>query len=105
MNAVGSPEEQELQELGSGAWDNPTYSGAPSPRGTLKICTISSAVLPQPQPKQPEDGPQEKAHRTLVSSCCLHICRLALGSPIFPSGCEGKLGVALESLQGLRDLT
>ena len=30
---------------------------------------------------------------------------LALGSPIFPSGCEGKLRVALESLQGLRDLT
>ena len=30
---------------------------------------------------------------------------LALGSPIFPSGCEGKLGVALDSLQGLRDLT
>ena len=30
---------------------------------------------------------------------------LALGSPIFPSGCQGKLGVALESLQGLRDLT
>ena len=30
---------------------------------------------------------------------------LALGSPIFPSGCEGKLGAALESLQGLRDLT
>ena len=27
------------------------------------------------------------------------------GSPIFPSGCEGKLGVALESLQGRRDLT
>ena len=26
-------------------------------------------------------------------------------SSIFPSGCEGKLGVALESLQGLRDLT
>ena len=75
MNVVGSPEEQELQELGSGAWDNPTYSGTPSPQGTLQICTISSAVLPQPQPKQPEDGPQEKAHRTLVSSCCLRICR------------------------------
>ena len=30
---------------------------------------------------------------------------LALGSPIFPSGGEGKLGVALESLQGRRDLT
>ena len=24
---------------------------------------------------------------------------------VFPSGCEGKLGVALESLQGRRDLT
>ena len=30
---------------------------------------------------------------------------LALGSPIFPSSCVGKLGVALESLQGRRDLT
>ena len=25
--------------------------------------------------------------------------------PIFPSGCEGRLGVALESPQGRRDLT
>ena len=31
--------------------------------------------------------------------------RFYMGSPIFPSGCEGKLGVALESLQGRRDLT
>ena len=30
---------------------------------------------------------------------------LALGSSIFPSSFEGKLGVALESLQGRRDLT
>ena len=29
---------------------------------------------------------------------------LALGSPIFHSSCEGKLGVAVESLQGQRDL-
>ena len=29
---------------------------------------------------------------------------LALGSPIFTSGCEGKLGVAHESPQGRRDL-
>ena len=36
---------------------------------------------------------------------CLGHTGFALGSPIFPSGCEGKLGVALESLQGLRDLT
>ena len=36
---------------------------------------------------------------------CLTALGLALGSPIFTSGCEGKLGVALESLQGRRDLT
>ena len=30
--------------------------------------------------------------------------RLALRSPIFPSSCEGKLGVALETLQGKIDL-
>ena len=30
---------------------------------------------------------------------------LALGSQIFPSGCEGKLGVALESLQGAESLS
>ena len=29
---------------------------------------------------------------------------LALGSPNFPSSCERKLGVVLESLQGQRDL-
>ena len=30
---------------------------------------------------------------------------LAQGSPNFHSSCEGELGVALESLQGKRDLT
>ena len=30
---------------------------------------------------------------------------LALGSPNIPSGCDGKLGVELESLQGRKDLT
>ena len=47
--------------------------------------------------------------KQLNNSVCVYIypLGLALGSPIFPSGCEGegKLGVALESLQGLRDLT
>ncbi|KAL4699057.1 hypothetical protein H8959_011714 [Pygathrix nigripes] len=75
MNAVEIPEGQELQNLGSGAWDNPAYSGPPSPHGTLKVCTISSTGPLQPQPKKPEDEPQERAHRTQVSSCCLHICR------------------------------
>ena len=45
-----------------------------------------------------------KGSRTEVKWLSLPL-GLALGSPIFPSGCEGKLGVALESLQGLRDLT
>ncbi|KAK2098821.1 Polycystic kidney disease 2-like 1 protein [Saguinus oedipus] len=75
MNAVESPEGQELQKLGSGAWDNPAYSGPPSPHGTLRVCTISSTGLPQPQPKKTEDEPEETAHRTRVSSCCLLICR------------------------------
>ncbi|XP_045658830.1 polycystic kidney disease 2-like 1 protein isoform X1 [Ursus americanus] len=75
MNAVESPEGQELQKMGSRAWDNPAYSGPPSPHGTLKVCTISRAAPPQPQPKKPEDGPREKAYRTLVSSCCFQICR------------------------------
>ena len=33
-----------------------------------------------------------------------HPLVLALGSPNFPSSCEGKLDVVLESLQGQRDL-
>uniref|UniRef100_A0A8C8ZI54 Polycystin 2 like 1, transient receptor potential cation channel n=1 Tax=Prolemur simus TaxID=1328070 RepID=A0A8C8ZI54_PROSS len=85
MNAVESSEGQELQKLGRGAWDNPAYSGPPSPHRTLRICTVSSAVPPQPQPKKPEDEAQEKAHKTLVSSCCLHIHR----------GIRGLWGTAL----------
>ena len=80
MKAVESPEAQELHKLGNGAWDNPAYSSPPSLHGTLRICTISSVVPPQPQSKQPEDGPQEKAPKTLVSSCCLQICRSIRGT-------------------------
>ena len=49
-------------------------------------------------PETPTDNPEAEAPAGKVLG-------LALGSPIFPSGCEGKLGVALESLQGRRDLT
>lgn len=80
MNSMESSEGQELQNLGSGAWDNPAYSGPSSTPGTLRICTISSAVPPHPQPKKPEDEPQENTHRILVSSCCLQICRGIRGS-------------------------
>ena len=44
------------------------------------------------------EDPPEKGKAT-------HSSILALGSPIFPWSCEGKLGVLLESLQGQRDLT
>ena len=70
--------EQECDICGVGSWD----SRCPS---TKELCftNLAFSLLP-------------------VSKARLG---LALGSPIFPSGCEGKLGVALESLQGLRDLT
>lgn len=80
MDAMENPEGQELQKLERGAWDNPSYSGPPSPQEMLRICTISTAALPKPQPRKPEDGPQEKTHRTLVSSCCLHFCRSIRGT-------------------------
>ena len=44
-------------------------------------------------------------HRALARSSLLRDWFPCAGAAIFPSGCEGKLGVALESLQGLRDLT
>lgn len=80
MNAVESPKDEELQNLGSEAWDNPAYSGPPSPHGTLRICTISSVVPPQPPATKPEDRPHEKTRRTLVSTCCLQIRRGIRGS-------------------------
>ncbi|XP_023564672.1 polycystic kidney disease 2-like 1 protein isoform X2 [Octodon degus] len=79
MDATENPEGQELQKLEKGAWDNPSYSGPPSPQDTLKICTISSAAPLQPQPRMTDDGPQKKTHQTLVSSCCLHFCHSIRG--------------------------
>ncbi|NP_852087.2 polycystin-2-like protein 1 [Mus musculus] len=79
MNSMESPKNQELQTLGNRAWDNPAYSDPPSPNRTLRICTVSSVALPETQPKKPEVRCQEKTQRTLVSSCCLHICRSIRG--------------------------
>ena len=55
-----------------------------------------------PHPPPPQDP---SPLRGTLGSSLRSPAEGALGSPIFPSGCEGKLGVALESLQGLRDLT
>nr|XP_045012360.1 polycystic kidney disease 2-like 1 protein isoform X3 [Jaculus jaculus] len=74
-----SPKGPKLQTLGRGAWDNPAFSGPPSPHGALRICTVSSAALPQPQPREREDGLQEKTHGTSLSSCCLGMCRSIRG--------------------------
>ena len=64
------------------------------------------------EPKGTGEGPKPHAHDSaleLSSGEAQSVRRFlntnGLGSPIFPSGCEGKLGVALESLQGRRDLT
>lgn len=80
MNIMESSKKQEMRTLGSGAWDNPAYSNPPSPNGTLRICTVSSVALSEPQPKKPEVRHQEKPQRTLVPSCCLHICRSIRGT-------------------------
>ena len=45
-------------------------------------------------------GPRDALKKDSRGLCLSLPLGLALGSPIFPSGCEGKLGVALESLQG-----
>uniref|UniRef100_A0A8C5KFV2 Polycystin-2-like protein 1 n=1 Tax=Jaculus jaculus TaxID=51337 RepID=A0A8C5KFV2_JACJA len=74
-----SPKGPKLQTLGRGAWDNPAFSGPPSPHGALRICTVSSAALPPPQPREREDGLQEKTHGTSLSSCCLGMCRSIRG--------------------------
>ncbi|XP_029425540.1 polycystic kidney disease 2-like 1 protein [Nannospalax galili] len=79
MKAMENPKGQELQTVRSGAWDNPAYSSPISLHRTLRICTVSSVALPEPQPKKPEDRSQEKTQRTLVSSCFFHICHSIRG--------------------------
>ena len=59
----------------------------------------------QPENLHPSGQGQAVRHAALPLERISLPLGLALGSPNFPSGCEGKLGVALESLQGLRDLT
>ncbi|XP_072484571.1 polycystin-2-like protein 1 isoform X2 [Notamacropus eugenii] len=77
MCSVGSPgcnpESQELQGLGPRAWDNPAYSGPPSPPATLKICTISGPLPSQPGEK-PKGGPFKRAYQGSGMDCCRHMC-------------------------------
>ena len=60
--------------------------------GALQFLGSPSAVLPEPYPQHLTD---KQAVSWRLSFYLRNVCRW----------CEGKLGVALESLQGLRDLT
>ena len=62
--------------------------------GQVEKGTTEDEMAGYPPPPIPHPRDQENVDFSLPLG-------LALGSPIFPSGCEGKLGVALESLQGL----
>ena len=75
--------------------------------GAAEIIALSIDVGSAESCRTPPAEPtSDLGHTGTASNCCISLpLGLALGSPIFPSGCEGKLGVALESLQGLRDLT
>ena len=58
-----------------------------------------------PQAGQAPLSPQGTAGRLALTRRCSAPRGLgALEDPIFHSGCEGELGIALESLQGKRDL-
>ncbi|XP_031812554.1 polycystic kidney disease 2-like 1 protein isoform X2 [Sarcophilus harrisii] len=72
-NSSCNPEGQELQGLGPRAWDNPAYSGPPSPPATLKICTISGPLPSQPG-KKPKGGPFKRAPQASGMDCCRHMC-------------------------------
>ena len=86
--------------LRQGAYRNDLQAIMSSPSFSLNM---SQQIV---QPAKSSGGVNDGKHDIYVSPCLLPgSTGLALGSPIFPSGCEGKLGVALESLQGLRDLT
>ena len=70
----------------------------------LAACWNHLGVLNDPS-KLPVTS-ESPAHSLGVSTWWTTALSVHVG-PIFPSGCEGegKLGVALESLQGLRELT
>ena len=94
------------------------------PCSALKGETVPDSLPATPKSPPTRRGPprapgesglvlSEEGNSACLSSCsgslsplmelCVETAGVsALGSPIFPSGCEGTLGVALESLQGLR---
>ena len=84
-----------------GPWDSPGKNTAPAQGNqSLSRELRASALCPGLEAQFPARRREERYDGDLSLPL-----GLALGSPIFPSGCEGKLGVALELLQGRRDLT
>ena len=56
--------------------------------------------------KTRKEGPQGQnlTSVSMIWQAHMRLDVLAQGSPVFHSSCEGELGIALESLQGKRDL-
>ena len=84
-----------------------TVTGRETPVVTTKNCLQILSNAQMVLMKQWTGSKLEKEYEKAVYRHPAYLLPLglALGSPIFPSGGEGKLGVALESLQGRRDLT
>ncbi|XP_040294234.1 polycystic kidney disease 2-like 1 protein [Bufo bufo] len=77
-NQFKAHEEQEMDNLGKRAWDNPAYDGSPSPK--IKAIYNPKTVLENPYDSMDNLGDpppyQEKKKRcNLCSQCCAHIAQ------------------------------
>ncbi|KAG9485041.1 hypothetical protein GDO78_008258 [Eleutherodactylus coqui] len=79
-NQFKAHEEQEMDNLGRRAWDNPAYDGSPSPK--IKAIYNPKTVLENPYDSMdnlgdPPPYQEEKHHKrgNLCSACCAHIAR------------------------------
>ena len=79
------------------------YTWDSGPPVRLHSCYLEAAHLPPGSVLSL--GPSEAQAKQGTLLCTAPVPPAHCPLPIFPSGCEGKLGVALESLQGRRDLT
>ena len=101
---------QGLQSIGLQSWTPPSDSTTTTTWGVGTLAGAGDAHQPALLTRPPGEllprvcPPAVRAAGPPAPGAQPPLQPAALG-PIFPSGCEGKLGVALESLQGLRDLT
>ncbi|XP_075072553.1 polycystin-2-like protein 1 isoform X3 [Mixophyes fleayi] len=78
-NQFKAQEEQEMDNLGKKAWDNPAYDGSPSPK--IKAIYNPKTVLENPYDSMDHFGDpppyqkEKKKKSNLCSQCCSHIVR------------------------------